>query len=471
MRSLALINVERNPAGGPLGRDTIRYFLYLNGRWRWRPTKAMRAQGFGLVTMGRGGPGRDANGDPAPSSVDQQRAIELNRAWDKVRAGHAPTPARTTLVKYPPGSVGDGYQRAMSLRKAERLAKGIILTKEQESRDDWPRAWKWLGPEFGDCDPKTIIPEHFLRIDEASGEASGLVPRIEKAVSVTERHRTIKVWRALWAKMQAMGGYCGDRKEDPALSFANSAPQPRQAIWKRREVLKLVQAAWRNKFYGLAACMAVTWDSMLSPVDGRRLTAGQASQDAFGLLFFLGRAKTGRAAAGTLTPWSKAILLAYLRTLGVDLMETTPLFWTRGGRPVSRSGKTGQWGGDHGGGAHIQPRPYSKSALEKDFAKIRELAFGVDETRQLGDMRRSGAVEGDAGGGSITDQSNKMANTVSANNRLRKTYNPVNVVSVRRFDEARAIGAKILEQKPDKSVTSTALVTLQKAAKAAKSLK
>jgi hypothetical protein len=32
-----------------VGRDTIRYFLYLNGRWRWRPTRAMRAQGFGLV--------------------------------------------------------------------------------------------------------------------------------------------------------------------------------------------------------------------------------------------------------------------------------------------------------------------------------------------------------------------------------------------------------------------------------------
>src|SRR6185312_5363501 len=106
---------------------------------------------------------------------------------------------------------------------------------------------------------------------------------------------------------------------------------------------KLVQVAWRNKFYGLAACMAVAWDSMLSPVDVRRLTAGQASQDSFGLLFFLGRAKTGRAAAGTLSPWSQAILLAYLRTLGVELLETTPLFWTRVGRPVSRSGKTGQW--------------------------------------------------------------------------------------------------------------------------------
>jgi hypothetical protein len=453
-----------------LGKDQIRYFLYLNGRWRWRPTKAMRAHGFGLVTMGRGGPGRDANGDPAPSSADQQRAIELNRAWDKVRSGEAPQPARTTLVTYPPGSVGDGYQRAMALRKAERLTKGIVWNKEQESRDDWPRAWKWLGPEFGDCDPKTIIPEHFLRLDKATGKAQGLVPRIEREVSVTDRHRTIKIWRALWKKMQAMGGYCGDRT-DPAKSFENGAPQPRQAIWARREVLKLVQVAWRNEFYGLAACMAVAWDSMLSPGDARRVTAGQASNDAGGMLFFLDRAKTGRAAAGTLTAWSQAILLAYLKTFGAYLLASTPLFWTRGGRPVSRKGKTGQWGGDHGGGAHIVPRPYSKSALIQDFAVVRELAFGPNEMRQLGDMRRSGAVEGDAGGGTLADQSNKMANTVATNNRLRKVYNPVNVASVRRFDEARVAGAKKLEQRPSESVTSTALVTLQNAARAAKSLK
>jgi hypothetical protein len=42
-----------------------------------------------------------------------------------------------------------------------------------------------------------------------------------------------------------------------------------------------------------------------------------------------------------------------------------------------------------------------------------------------------------------------MANTVNRN-----------VVSIRRFDEASAKGAKVLERKPDESVTSTALVTL-----------
>jgi hypothetical protein len=80
-------------------------------------------------------------------------------------------------------------------------------------------------------------------------------------------------------------------------------------------------------------------------------------------------------------------------------------------------------------------------------------------------MRRSGAVEGDAGGGSIEDQSNKMANTVDTNKRLRETYNPVNVVSVRRFDEARAIGARKLEaaeQNATESVTLASLVTLLK---------
>lgn len=102
---------------------------------------------------------------------------------------------------------------------------------------------------------------------------------------------------------------------------------------------------------------------------------------------------------------------------------------------------------------------------------MRELAFGKDEKRQLQDMRRSGAVEGDAGGGSVEDQANKMANTVDRNKQLRKTYNPVNIPSVRRFDQARAIGAKILEQRADESVTPPPLVTLLQQRRERKSLK
>jgi hypothetical protein len=429
-RTLRLVEV------GPLGKDTIRYFLFINGRWRWRPTKTMRGLGFGLVTMGRGGPGVDADGNPEASLADEQRAIALNNAWDRVRSGAAQAPARTTLKVYPAGSVGDAYQRAMALRKAERLAKGVVWTKEQESRDDWPRAWKWLEPAFGDCDPNTIIPEHFLRIDPVTGQPAGLMVEIEAAVSVTERHRVVKVWRALWARMRSMNGdYIAAGAGDPSKAIANTAPDPRNVIWSRHDVLVRVQRAWRMGYFGLAASIAVAWDSMCSPVDVRRLTPTQARGDASGIWFDIDRAKTGRAGVATLSPWSAAILRAYLAKLGGDPAPNYPIFRNRSGRA------------------------YSKDTLGDDFRDVREAVDKTDR-RQLADMRRTGAVEGDAGGGSVTDQSNKMANTVAASNRLRKVYNPTNVVSARRFDEARVVGAQLLEQNRAKSVTAPDLVTL-----------
>jgi hypothetical protein len=454
---------------GEMGNDRIRYLVFSKGRWRWQPTNAMREHGFKTIKLSKGGPSFDANGYPAASIADKNRAVGLNADWDAARLGLPVQRPADALTKYPSGSVGDGYQRAMALRKAARVAAGKVWTVEQEKRDDWPRAWRWLEPEFGDCDPRTIEPEHFLSINERTGEARGLAAKVEREVSITERHRTVKVWRSLWKRMAAMK-YC-DATADPSKAFANKAPDPRQAIWARREVLKLVQVAWRNGFYGLAACMAVAWDSMFSPVDARTLTPAQCGGDIDGLIFSIGRAKTGKAAAGTLTQWSQAILLAYLQNFGADIIETSPLFRTRGGKPIGRKGETGKWGGDHGGGAHILPAPYTKNSLVNDFDKVRTLAFGLDEARQLSDMRRSGAVEGDTGGSTVEDQSNKMANTVKNNARLRKTYNPVNVPSVRRFDEARAKGAKILEQKPDKSISAPALEILLQKRKPAKSLK
>ena len=55
--------------------DRIRYFLFINGRWRWRPTKAVRNAGFRLV--------------PVPSPKDVAAAIRLNEDWDRHRRGPA----------------------------------------------------------------------------------------------------------------------------------------------------------------------------------------------------------------------------------------------------------------------------------------------------------------------------------------------------------------------------------------------
>jgi predicted aconitase with swiveling domain len=56
-----------------------------------------------------------------------------------------------------------------------------------------------------------------------------------------------------------------------------------------------------------------TSDSQLSPIDNRSLTLAQVRGDAIGPFFALDRAKTGKAAAATLTHWSEAILVAYLK--------------------------------------------------------------------------------------------------------------------------------------------------------------
>jgi hypothetical protein len=141
--------------------------------------------------------------------------------------------------------------------------------------------------------------------------------------------------------------------------------------------------------------MAVIWDTMLSPGDARMLTPGQRARGAQGAMFFLDRAKTGRAAVGTLTPWSEQILERYVAGLGVDLLDNAPIFRTAGSEPGPKGGR--RW----------LPQPYSTSKMDRDFRELRTAVFGKEESRQLADMRRSGAVEGDAGEGSLTDQSTR----------------------------------------------------------------
>jgi hypothetical protein len=60
------------------------------------------------------------------------------------------------------------------------------------------------------------------------------------------------------------------------------------------------------------------------------------------------------------------------------------------------------------GGRRWLPQPYT-SKMDRDFREVRAAVLGKEEHRQLADMRRSGAVEADAGGTTDADLSNKMA--------------------------------------------------------------
>jgi hypothetical protein len=284
-------------------------------------------------------------------------------------------------------------------RKTDEWAK-----KAPRTREEWERCWRLIEPIFGETPPRRITLEHISQF--RSGVA--------RDVSEREAHRCIKVWRALWRVAAAMG-YC-DREADPALGVRNTEPQPRQAVWREGEVVRLAKTAWRMGYRGLAAVIAAAWDTQLSPVDIRQLTASQRIQDALGVAFLLSRAKTGRAAAGTLSRRSDAMITAYIKSLPFEPHDRSPIFRNRSGAP------------------------YSKDTLGDDFRDIRAAVFGPAENRTLADLRRSGAVEAIKGGASAAGLSAKMANDLSSSNSLHKTYVPVDLATVRSVDAARRRG-------------------------------
>ena len=120
----------------------------------------------------------------------------------------------------------------------------------------------------------------------------------------------------------------------------------------------------------------------------------------------------GQAAIGTLGKRSLALLDAYL--------AKEP--WEVGAILRNRSGA-----------------PYSRFTMPDDFAVIRDRLFPKDK-RTLADMRRSGAIELQAGGALPTTTAAKMANSISSANAIHKTYQPVDLDTVRQADKARKLG-------------------------------
>lgn len=160
--------------------------------------------------------------------------------------------------------------------------------------------------------------------------------------------------------------------------------------------------------------IAFAWDTQLSPADLRGLTVAGIKGEGKDGHFPIERAKSGRAAIGTVGERSLALLDAYLKKEPCEV----------GAILRNRSGAV-----------------YSRYTLPDDFGMIREMTFPGD-TRTLADMRRSGAIEANAGGASPSTTAAKMANSISSANAIHKTYQPVDLESVRQADEPREIGRR-----------------------------
>jgi hypothetical protein len=367
----------------------------------WLPTPKMVAAGF----------------QPVPCGADGPDAWRIAEEWEQRWQDHRKGIVRSTVLRiYPVDSVGDGFER---YRKTDSWK-----SRQARTREDWERGWRYIEPVFGDQPPRAVT---FELVDE-------WYHALMRKHGVDIAYRAMKTWRALYNILAGMQ-LC-TAGQDPSRAVRRRTPKGRSATWSEGEVVRMVKGAWRAGYKGLACIVAVAWDTSFSPVDVRTLTPAQAMQAGGEWGFLIDRTKTGEAAFGTLSRRTQRLVLAYLESLGVTLLDDAPIFRTRGYAPGPRGGR---------------PRagaPYTKDSLVDDFADLRRLVFGKVERRRLMDMRRSGAVEANAGGGSVEAISAKMGNSIDQNKALQKTYMPVNLAAVRAADDARRKGrARLAEER------------------------
>jgi hypothetical protein len=94
------------------------------------------------------------------------------------------------------------------------------------TRNDWWRGWKRIKPIFADVDPSTITLEMM-------GE---WYATIRKSAGLSDAHRALKIWRALW-KIMAVFHLC-EKHQDPSLTIrvprrpaVPFSPRERWSIW------------------------------------------------------------------------------------------------------------------------------------------------------------------------------------------------------------------------------------------------
>jgi hypothetical protein len=367
-----------------MGKVKVRYYTLRRRLGRalgyWQPTREMREAGFALVACGEDGP------------AAWRIAEQWNARWDQYRACGE-------VRRWPIGSVGSAFD--------EFRQTGIWAAKKPRTREDWDRGWKYIGHAFGQVAPETIV---LAQID-------AWYRSIVTAKGVREGWRALKIWRALWPIMASLK-YCTGA--DPSKAIRRETPRARQEVWREGVVSRLVKGAWRSGYHGLACLIAVAWDGALSPVDARKITFAQMTDDGQNIVFRIGRAKTGRAALGTLGSRATALVRAYVASLPGEHLPTAQVFRHRGGKP------------------------YSKDTLGDDFRDIR----GEGERRTLADMRRSAAVEALAGGANASQIGSKLANSMSTNEELHRTYLPVDKGAVEAVDRARIEGRRKNMRRP-----------------------
>jgi hypothetical protein len=180
----------------------------------------MREAGFSGVACGEHGPEAWAI------------AEEWNRRWDQYRS-------TGVAHRWPPGSLGEAFDR---YRGSETWK-----AKKPRTHEDWERGWRYIGPVFGDTNPKSVRFE----------DVDAWYAKVLREAGVREAWRAMKIWRALWQAVAPMK-YC-HKNEDPSSGVTRKTPAVRQEVWKEPEVVRRAKTAIRGGYLGRDCQIFCVW--------------------------------------------------------------------------------------------------------------------------------------------------------------------------------------------------------------------
>lgn len=363
------------------------YYKTRKGRAYFELGKA-RAEAAGMKSSyALGKAGRDT----------ERAALSLYWEWQD-RIGN-PTPQKPNPHRR--GSVAHWHHK---FRTTERWKRKSLATIKE-----WDYCWPLINERFGNTLLNGVSPIDFERfyytLETQKGEYA--------------RWRTVKIARALF---KAAVDY-DLINASPCLTLPNPMPKPRDAVWFAHEVATLVKTAQDAKYPAMALGIRLSWETLMSPSDVRKLTQAMLKRDNEGFYIKTTRSKTGKDVIVPISSGLSDDLIAYIDALDFDLMPD---------QPILRTVRDG--------------RSYTKVRFTDEFARIRRMAFGEKETRKMMDLRRSGNVEADLGGASPDDRAEILANTLNKDAALEATYTPPTVAKARKLAKQRELGRAILDQ-------------------------
>lgn len=365
--------------------DRIPYYVVKNGVGYWQPPKWAREKPYEMEGL-RCGP----DGPEAREKARDRNALmlRLKTTGDVSTIGDL----------WPSGSLGQWYE---NWRRTPGFTKRSLGARE-EFEQIWPHV------------PVAMKRERIDRIRVVD------VERLQIALegkSAWIRWRTIKKLREIFDAAVAHGFL----RHSPGGTMSNPEPEGRTQIWSAAEVQTLIDKADELGKPDMALAIALSWATMVSPVDVRTLTRSMVFEDRAGLYIERKRSKTGVAILTDLDDHTARRLKAYL--------NGTPT--TIGDAPIIRQENSGKAFKD-------------RHDFARRFATIRKAAFGPDEKRQMRDIRRSANVEADLGGASKDDRATILGNALNKDPKLDRTYTPPTLAKARELRKQREAGREIL---------------------------